>query len=835
MRPVLALLTALSALTLSLAAPATARADGLVIILPPGTHIVDPEPWPAPGPGPRPPRLPAPPRREFFPLSVVSHHVTVDVLGPVASTEVDQVFANPNDRDLEGTYIFPLPDGATVSKFSLYMNGKEVEAELLDAAKARAIYEGIVRRMQDPGLLEYAGKGLVKARLYPIPARGTTRVKIAYQEVLRTDAGLTEVRYPLSTEKWSAAPLAEASVTVRIAGADRGGVPVGRVYSPSHPIDVARERTPGGGVTVRWSARNALPDRDFSLLFQRAEAGRVLDVAMITHRSVGEDGWFMMLLSPPDEIAEGEPAPKDVVFVVDTSGSMAGAKMTQAKAALTYCVSALEAQDRFTIVDFATEVRPWKRELVPASRDAVAEALARVDALKARGGTDICGALTEALGVKGTPGRPFLVVFLTDGEPTIGTTIPSEIEKAVRSAREARPDRGDVRLFVFGIGGDLNAPLLDRLAEQGKGAREYVAEGESIELKVSRFFDKVAAPAFSDVRVLASGFEIYDLYPRPIPDLFRGGEVALIGRYRTTQLRGLAGIRIQGKVGGREVEILAPAHLSDSASAPYLPRLHAVRKVGFLLDQARLHGETEEVRQEIVRLAKEHGIVTPYTSWLVVEDERRISQTRPGGARHAAADAFEGLMQGDGGRRLRDEAEKTIGLTRTGSGGGAGASGSKGAPPAAPATPEDRERQIAAGEAAKKMAEASAASAAATPAQGLADAAREMGRYQEAKKDGGAAKRAAEELAQGGKAEAALQDAVRLVDGRAFYRRGAQWVDARCAPEAKAARRIAYLSEAYFKLIADRPALGKVLSIGAEIRLQDGAEVIEITAEEGAG
>jgi Ca-activated chloride channel family protein len=510
---------------------------------------------------------------------------------------------------------------------------------------------------------------------------------------------------------------------------------------------------------------------------------------------------------------------------------MNGPKMEQAKGALRYCLRSLGAADRFAVVDFATEVRAWRGSLVDASAENVAGAVAYVGAMKARGGTAIHEALLEALKLGGAPGRPFMVVFLTDGEPTIGLTVPAEIEKAVRAARESRPDAADVRLFVFGIGADLNAPLLDRLAEQNRGAREYVADHESVEVKVSRFFDKVAAPVLSDVKVAIDGMELFDVYPRPVPDLFRGGEVAIVGRFRAAASSGVSGVRVIGKIGGRPVEIAAPYRETISASASFLPRLHAVRKVGFLLDQVRLHGETDEVRKEIVRLAKEHGIVTPYTSYLVVEDERMVSQARPGGARHAAADAIEGLMRGadDGLRRLQGEAERAMDLARAARK-SPGPAGVPAAPPA-PSSAEDKERQVAASEEARALQEASAAAAASGGGEQLAKAAEGYGRFRGGAVGGGFGKRGEPSLASPEEAERRVQEVLRVVEGRTFYRQGEAWVDAKVAPERKATRRVAYLSPEYWKLVAERPALGKFLSLGAQVRIADGADLVEVYEE----
>jgi Ca-activated chloride channel family protein len=738
----------------ALGAPA-ARADGFVIVIPPE---------------------PLPPRPAWFPLAVKWHRVTVTIEDQVATTEVEQVFSNPNPADLEGTYLFPLPAGASVSKFSLFLGGKEVEAEVLDRDRAREIYESIVRKMRDPGLLEYVGEGAVKARIYPIPARGEARVRLAYEQVLAADGGLCEYRYPLATEKWSAQPLEQASIAVTI----RAKAPIASVFSPTHPLDLARGAE-GREARAAWEAKGVLPDRDFVLYFQKARPKEPITVTALSHRPPGDDGYFLLLVAPGEELAGSEPMPKDVVFVVDTSGSMAGEKMDQAKAALRYCLRSLDARDRFAIIDFSTEVRGFGDGLVAAEKDVLARAEAYVDAMKARGGTDIHDALIRALSLAGRPGAPYYVCFLTDGEPTIGVTEPGDIEKAVGAARARRPDAEDVRLFCFGLVGErneLDTGLLDRLAEANRGTREYVGPRESVEVKVSRFFDKISSPVLAGVALEIPGAEAYDLYPRPLPDLFRGGEVAIVGRYRAG---GPRAIRVRGKVAGKPLEVVAETRLADEAAAPFLPRVFAVRKVAFLLDQIRLHGESAELRREVVRLAKEHAIVTPYTSYLIAEDAR-VSMG-PGGSPEPAARAIEEL-------------------------GRAKAAGARAA-------------GVAASEAARKLAETPALGPAPTPAETALGALDAAGRFRQ----GGATG------PDRGGLEHAVRDLIRTVDGRTFYFLDGVWTDARVRPSAEVTR-VVYLSESYFALLRERPVLGKFLALGPRVRVEAEGKTVEVVAEE---
>ena len=286
-----------------------------------------------------------------FPLAVKDHHVTVSIEGPIATTEVDQTFANPQPYDLEGTYVFPLPEDAAVDKFSMWIDGKETEAELLDAQKARGIYEGIVRRMRDPALVEYMGRGMFRARIFPIPANGEKRVRISYAQVLKMDGGMCRYRYPLATEKHSATPLDRVSISVSVEE-DRA---IKAVYAPWQDLDVRRDGE--RKLKASWEASHVRIDRDFLMAFALDDAD--VGMSVLTYGKALDDdgGTFLLLIAPKVELKPEEVQPKDVVFVLDTSGSMQEqGKIDQARRALRYCVQRLDPQDRFGLIDFSTHV-----------------------------------------------------------------------------------------------------------------------------------------------------------------------------------------------------------------------------------------------------------------------------------------------------------------------------------------------------------------------------------------------------------------------------------------------------------------------------------------------
>ncbi len=579
-----------------------AAADGFIVV-----H--DPPPI-------RPPH-PAPPRHLFAPLHVRDHHVTVTVTDQVAVTEIDQTFYNPHSRQLEGTYMFPVPVGAEIDRFTMDINGQPVEAELLDADKARRIYEDIVRKALDPALLEYAGQGVFKARVFPIEPHGEKRIRLKYTEILTRDGGLTRYLYPLNTEKFSAAPLDSVSIKLTLECSS----PIRTLYSPSHPIEVRRDG--GRRAVVGYEARNVRPDIDFELFYAPDNAQDV-GLSLLTYHDGrdAEGGYFMLLASPSADLGRQSIADKDIVFVLDTSGSMSERnKIDQARRALQFCLRNLNEGDRFQIVRFATEAESVFDGLVPADAAHLDEANAFIERLKPIGGTAIEEALLRAVDSVGAPNdasRPCFIVFLTDGLPTVGTTDEEGIVSAVTGALENR----SVRVFCFGIGTNVNTHLLDRLAERTQAVSQYVLPDEDIEIKVSSFYTKISSPVLADPRLDVSGdIRIAKQHPGRLPDLFKGEQAVVFGRYTGS---GPATVILEGTVNGRSCRFEYPADFVSCAEQyEFVPRLWATRRVGHLLDQIRLHGESGELRDEVTALARRYGIVTPYTAYLIVEDEGR--------------------------------------------------------------------------------------------------------------------------------------------------------------------------------------------------------------------
>jgi Ca-activated chloride channel family protein len=578
-----------------------------IVILWTGTTAADGILIPRPVPG----VLPQP---EAF--SIKYHRVNVSIDGQTATTTIDQVFVNNNDADIEGTYIFPIPESASITDFAMWMNGKKVTAELLEAHEARKIYEDIVRRMKDPALLEYAGLNMFKASVYPIPRRGETRIELSYQELLHYDAGLIAYRYPLNTEKFSATNLDEVTVAVDISS----DIPINTVYSPSHETDIHVE---GRTASCGYEEKDVKPDRDFLLYYGVSEEEMGLN--LMTHRLRDEHGFFALLLAPGQLDANHDVIEKNVVFVVDVSGSMEGEKIQQAREALEFCVRRLNERDRFNIITFATAVDAFQKEMVTASDQNVRRALRFISEIRARGGTAINKALLAALDIEHS-NRPQMIIFVTDGEPTVGETDIGAILENVQNKNEER-----MRVFPFGVGYDVNTHLLDRLSSENRGTVAYVKPEENIETKVASFFSKVSEPVLSDISLDFGHVRVRDIYPETLPDIFNGSQLVLFGRYEEGEN---TAIRLTGEVRGREREFFYDARFhKENEENDFIPRLWASRKIAYLVNEIRLHGEKDELVDEVIELSKEYGIITPYTSYLIVEEEPELAQEirlRPG-------------------------------------------------------------------------------------------------------------------------------------------------------------------------------------------------------------
>ncbi len=546
------------------------------------------------------------PKEAIPPLSVKYHRVTVEIIDQVAKTSIDQVFINHYPRDIEGTFIFPLPEDAAISEFVMYIGERKVKGEILEKNQARKIYEDIVRRLKDPALLEYIGRNMFRARVYPIPAKGEKRITLSYSEILKTEGNIIKYIYPLNTERFSHHPIRQVSLLAQISSK----VPISSIYSPSHKVSVRQKEE--GEARVSFKAANVKPDKDFHLYYSLTEDEIGLS---FMNWEDAEDNYFMLLASPPYSSRKEKIINKNLIFVLDSSGSMKGKKIAQAKEAVRFIIFNLEKQDKFAITDFDDGVNAFSSEILPATLDNRERALHFVDEIEDAGGTNINDALLDALKMIEHEEQPSYILFLTDGQPTVGITDTAEILKNIRNANDRRS-----RIFVFGVGNDVNTELLDKISSENRGTSIYVSEDENLEVAISSYYEKISSPVLSDLKINFEDIQTEDTYPRILPDLFKGSQLVLIGKYDG---KGPVTATLSGKVGKEERKFtLKDQKLIKEEAYNFLPRLWATRRIGYLLEEIRLHGEDQELVDEVTELGLKYGIVTPYTSFLVTEEER---------------------------------------------------------------------------------------------------------------------------------------------------------------------------------------------------------------------
>jgi Ca-activated chloride channel family protein len=396
--------------------------------------------------------------RTIPPLAMLRHEVTVAIEDQAARTRVEQTFKNHTNLQLEASYVFPVPKGGSVHQFSMWINGKEMKGELVDAGNARAIYSEAVSRSQDPGLLEYLGNNLFQLKVFPVPARGQIKVALSFTTALPREAGVIEYQYPLKTDgKISTLEKFSLDISVK----SQHGVQ--NIYSPTHAIAV--RRSGDREAKVAFQEQQALLDKDFQLLIALGQ--KDVGLTLLPHRPEGADkGHFMLLMSPRAELPKEHIQPRDLVLVLDVSGSMAGTSIAQAKSALKFVLDRLNPKDRFGLITFSDTVNRYGPGLWESTPDNITRARRWVDKLEAIGGTNLNDALLNALEMRPKDaGRTFTVIFFTDGQPTVGEIVPEKILKNVMAKNSA-----NTRIFTFGVGHDVNATLLDQLAQRTRAA-----------------------------------------------------------------------------------------------------------------------------------------------------------------------------------------------------------------------------------------------------------------------------------------------------------------------------------------------------------------------------
>ena len=575
---------------------------------------------------------PPPPPPEKAYLKVEYHDVTVTIDENYAVTEVDQEFHNPYDYNMHGMYIFPVPEGAAISNFELIIDGKSYQATLLDGEEATRLLDEAMRANKDASLLEFKERDLFTYEIY-IPAHESREVRLRYEELVPMRDGYFHYIYTLGTEQYSSAPIDHVSLTITMRS--RNGFD--EVFSTTHDIDTywgSYTQTNGvypykdhypKEIEVTYEELNARPDIDIEICYSHGPSE--FNGQLYTN-TTEEDGYFMFTFSPEGEVVEDRIIPKDVIFIIDQSGSMEGEKLEQTKLAMKGMLDQLTERDRFTILNYNAHVGYYSENLLSVTEMEITYAKRYVGQLTSQGGTDIELVLLKALAIQKDSQRQDalkVIIFLTDGRPTAGVTEEDRIVDHIGRANHMIT--GDTRIFVFGVGYNVNTHLLDRISKENLGESHYITNSDQIEPAITGFFERISAPVLTDVRVVFHGLRTTDMFPTIIPDVYVGSQLMLYGKFvdygggKEGRMDGLITITVSGRTVDGEASYTFTFDLAQCGEYEFIQRVWATRKIGHLLDIMRFSGESPKIIEEVRELGIEYNIVTPYTSFLAKAPE----------------------------------------------------------------------------------------------------------------------------------------------------------------------------------------------------------------------
>lgn len=587
----------------------------------------------------------------------------VAILEQIATVTLDIRVRNKHGRAAEAELLVPVPDGAVVRGFDFEGKGSEPSARILPKEEARRIYERIVAQTRDPALLEFVGYNVVRSSVFPVNAGGTQTIRLTYENVLPSDGPRVDFELPRSESLDATVPW---SVSVRMESKSA----IATVYSPTHDLDIRRE-TPNvvsvsAGVAGGGEVRPAAPSRStnmqpgsfrLSYLLERSE----VTASLFAYPDPSAGGGYFLLLAglpaTPPTPAEGKTIRRELTLVIDCSGSMSsGGKFSQAIAAARQVLNGLDDGEAFNIIAYNDSVSPMSSGPIAKTPETLATAEKFLTALKAVGGTNIHDALLEALRPAPTPESLPIVLFLTDGLPTVGQTSEVAIRRVATDANPAKR-----RVFSFGVGYDVNAPLLQKLASVTRGSPVFVSPGEDVEVKVGQVFRRMSGAILASPELVAVNVDgspaqarVLDVQPGVIPDVFTGDQIVVLGRYLgDTPLK----FRLSGNYLGKPREFAFEMPLTSATTRnSFVPRLWASRKIGTLIEAIQtitadtngqkspeISARVKELSDEIVRLSKEFGILTEYTAFLAEEGTR---MDRPALAAERTADNARGRIGG---------------------------------------------------------------------------------------------------------------------------------------------------------------------------------------------
>jgi Ca-activated chloride channel homolog len=540
-------------------------------------------------------------------IKTVDADVQID--GQIGVTYVDQTFKNEMNTVVEAVWVFPLPEGAVVTELFYWFNGVRYKGAIKERQEARNAYEGQIRRMLDPALLEYLGDNLYRLSIAPINANSDVRTEITFVELLPYEFGTIDYTFLLNAVELTPKPLQRISVQTVVETQN----PIKYFESPSHGTSTATQitRIHEKKYEVTFGDENFMPDKDLVLQYETKRDQVNVNVVRYTPTvddSIGNDSWYAVWITPPDNPDNEEIIPQKMVFTADVSSSMEGTRIEQLKQSLLTFLDNLDPNDYFNIITFGTNVVHFQPDLIKATSENIETARAFVVDIGALGLTNINDALTQSLQQSFSSGYANSIVFLTDGHPTWGETFIPDILTNVRAN-----NTNNVSIFTFGVGEDVSQVLLTQLAVENGGYAEYIYQDDDISQKISNHFKRISKPVLADLDIKIEGLVTSDKFPRPLPDLYWGNQVLQLGIYKNS---GEFPVYLNGQVRDKNVSYRADATFSNIPGGHrFVPRLWAKAKIDFLMDQIDIYGEIDELVDQIIELSLKFQILTKYTAF----------------------------------------------------------------------------------------------------------------------------------------------------------------------------------------------------------------------------
>jgi Ca-activated chloride channel family protein len=561
-----------------------------------------------------------PDRRGTVEITEIS--VLIDILESTATTTIEIRLQNRSNRRQEAELIIPVPDGAVVRGFAYDGPGGLITAVVLPKDEARRIYRQLVSKIRDPALAEFIGYNLIRSSVFPVEARGKQRIRLTYEHLLEVDGNRTDYVLPRTESLKYAVPW-------KISANIKSKRPISTVYSPSHKLKI--KRITNKQMSVKLAADAAKEPGPFRLSYLLQENGITATMFAYPDKKVG-GGYFLLLAGLPAEPPKTADTPaikREVTLVIDRSGSMRNEKIKQVKEAALQIIAGLKNGEAFNIIIYNNTIQKFSNKPVIKSKETEDAARAYIEGLTATGGTNIHEALREALAQEPRGEMLPIVLFLTDGLPTVGNTSEVAIRNVVMKSNPHNR-----RVFTFGVGFDVNAALLEKIAAESRARAEFVLPKEDIEAKIGKVFGQLTGPVLADtqLQVVKRNGEpaigrTRDILPQKLPDLFEGDQIVLLGQYVGTKP---IAFKISGNYLGKKRQFKFKFKF-DKANVRngFVPRLWASRKIAELIDVVRQMGadpgkstndpKVKELVDEIVRLSTEFGILTEYTAFLARE------------------------------------------------------------------------------------------------------------------------------------------------------------------------------------------------------------------------